>query len=203
MINLLDPLLSFVLLYRYVGLFFLQFFSALGVPIPAATIVVAAAAFAGEGYLDITAVIGVAIAGNVLGDVTAFLLARIFGERALRALRLKRFLESPRAKRIEGRFLKHERITIVWSRFIGVATVAINIITGLGTVLFRRFIVWDFIGQTLSITAYALIGYFVGSDWESIATLLGHVSVVVLCCIVVGIMIAWQWRRKRIRRNGL
>lgn len=112
--SILDPLLSFLLLYRYAALFILQFLSALGVPIPAATILMAAAAFAGEGYLNIAVVVVSGLAGNITGDVAAYLVTRRFGDAALRRLRLYRFIRHPRAQNIQGYFHRHEALTIIW-----------------------------------------------------------------------------------------
>jgi len=60
-ISLFQSLLSFLLLYKYLGLFIIALVSSIALPIPASVALSAAGGFASQGYLNIYAVLGVTL----------------------------------------------------------------------------------------------------------------------------------------------
>ena len=85
MTNFLSPffqyLLSFLLLYKYFGLFLVALVSSIALPIPASTALAAAGGYAAQGYLNIYAVLGITLLGSMAGDLFGYFLARRYGEK--------------------------------------------------------------------------------------------------------------------------
>src|SRR5476649_1096482 len=89
--NILNSLLSYVLLYRYWTIAVVVYSSALILPLPANAMLLAVGAFASQGYFNFWAALGIAVSANTLGDLTDYALARRYGEHITRLLRLHRF----------------------------------------------------------------------------------------------------------------
>ncbi len=77
---LLAALLSYLLLYKYVAVSVVSFLAGLILPLPSNALLLAAGAFASQGYISATAVFFFALVSNVLGDSLGYALTR-FGER--------------------------------------------------------------------------------------------------------------------------
>src|SRR5580692_11145941 len=84
----LGAFLSFLLLYKYIALFAFIFFSAVILPLPDNSILLATGAFASQGYFGFWTSLLVALAANVAGDYVGYLLARHWGRAALDRLHI-------------------------------------------------------------------------------------------------------------------
>src|ERR1035437_9712127 len=100
MILFFQNILGLLLVYKYVALFLVAFFSSLGVPLPAGPSIVASAAFASQGFFNILAVIITGLLGNVLGDITMYTLFKRYGKKVLYFFHLKKLAESKPLKDI-------------------------------------------------------------------------------------------------------
>src|SRR6185503_1154016 len=100
MSNLLTALLPYVLTYKYLGIFVITFLGAFALPLPSGSILMAASAFAVQGYLNFWLVLIVGIAGNMAGDSSGYWLVRLYGLKILNKIGL-------------GKFFKHERLHAV------------------------------------------------------------------------------------------
>lgn len=85
---MLDFLLSYFLVYTYAILIAVVFLASFGIPLPATALVIAAGAFASQGYLDITWVFCSVFFASVLGDNTIFHLISRSGGKWVNTLRL-------------------------------------------------------------------------------------------------------------------
>ena len=91
----LESLLAFILVYKYAALFVITFVAAFFLPLPASTTLVAASAFAFQGYFSFPAVFGIALLGNIAGDNLGFFISKKYGEELLRLIGFKKILTSP------------------------------------------------------------------------------------------------------------
>ena len=73
---IVTAVLSFLLLYKYIALFVIAFFLAVGIPLPVAIVLLASGGFASLGYFDFTTTFLVALSAAVLGDVFDYYLAK-------------------------------------------------------------------------------------------------------------------------------
>src|SRR5271154_2498974 len=89
--NILSSLLSYVLLYRYVTIALVVYFSAIILPLPSNAMLLAVGAFASQGYFNFWGALTVAVIANTLGDLTDYGAAWHWGERVTRFLHLHKF----------------------------------------------------------------------------------------------------------------
>ena len=81
MSNFVALLLSFLLLYKYWALFAVIFVAAVLVPLPTNSVLLAAGAFASQGYFSFWLSLAVAVGANIAGDCFDYFLARRYGRR--------------------------------------------------------------------------------------------------------------------------
>lgn len=173
MSSFFQSLLSDLLLYRYATLFLVNFLSCIGFPLPAAPSTIAAAAFASQGFLDMKLVLLSAISGNILGDISAYWLVRMFGPRVLHWIGLSKYLATPAFRNVERTVDTYKAPVLIASRFQVQATAVVNIISGLARLNFRRFAFYIIIGEMLQVVVYVVVGYVFADSWQALYAVVG------------------------------
>lgn len=177
---ILGPFLSYLLLYKYVALFVIAFVAALILPVPASSTLAAAGAFASQGYFDFATVIMVALAANIAGDATGYMLARKYGEAALSTIGFRRILRSRRYQKLSRYIFEYPQSLIYFTRFLTEAGPAVNLLAGLSRVPPKTFFLFDILGETSYVILYGSAGYILGSQWENNLGFLAKIPMVVL-----------------------
>ena len=194
MSTILATLLTYLLLYKYVALFVVIFLSAIIVPFPANTLLLATGAFASQGYFSFTLSLLVTLVANVLGDLVDYFLSRRYNEEVLfRAFHIKVPTYFDRLKRS---IIKYPGPAIFLSRFIGTIGSITNLLCGFIGISFGTFLFFDVLGNLISDGAVLCAGYFFGIHWQDFT---GFFSITdyMLIGIVVAIIILVMMRRKR------
>lgn len=183
----IGSLLSFLLLYKYAALAAIVVAGAALTPLPIAILLVAAGAFAAQGYLDVRLTLGVAVGANVAGDLAEYALARAYGARVLRALALDR---SRWLGFVKAYLREHPARAIILTRFLGGAEAVANVFAGVARIDVRRFATYDVIGNVLSIAPYVALGYLAGAAWQSVVSTVDAggwaIAAIVLAILGVG-----------------
>ena len=168
--GILGSLLSYLLLYKYLALGVVVYITAVIVPLPTNAMLLAVGAFAGNGYFNIWISLVVAVSTNTLGDLTDYMLTRVFGDRVIRVFRLHKFKfyeqlqtefeptpRSPSLRRVSPDSLSP----------IG------SFLAGLVGVPFSTFFWWDLLGNFIEPGAALGIGYAVGNYWNEFSGPIG------------------------------
>lgn len=184
--TIITSALAYLLLYKYVTLFVVAYLAALLIPLPSNTSLIAASAFASQGYLNIYGVILVAFCANVLGDITGFFLARKYGKHVLLKIGFRKIIESVYYSKIELFIVEHSKIAIFVTRFIGGIGPLVNIITGFSKdVSIKKFLVFGMMGEFVYVISLSLSGYFLGSSWQDFMTTEEMISLVFIFLLVI------------------
>ena len=172
----------------------LTFFGALGLPVGASLLVIAAGAFSQQGILNWmpTAILG--LLGAVLGDALSFGMGNYAKDWVDR-----RFGESTAWKSAQHSFAARAGLAVYLTRFL-ITSLAIptNLIAGGSGYQFRKFITIDSLGEITWILLYGGLGYFFGSQWELVSTFISNFGGLMLGLIilVVGVTLAIQRLRR-------
>ena len=164
MASLLTYLLSYLLLYKYTALFIISFISAVIVPLPANVIMLGVGAFANHGYFNFPLSFAILLVGNVLGDLFDFLIAKRYGRRLIRILRMDRYRFF---NDLEEEVKRDAGPTIFMSRFAGSLDPIVTILAGAASVPFRIFFANDILGNGIQIGAVLTLGYLLGDYWQN------------------------------------
>ncbi len=197
MIHFIELLLPYLLLYKYWAIFSITFFAALILPIPPGILLMASSAFASQGYFSLEWVILAGILGNIAGDNVGYFLAWKYGKPVLRKIGFGKILENEKYKNIEKRIRKSPGALIFFSRFEVFSNLAVNLMSGLGRVPYRKYLLYEAIGEIFQVALYCSIGYLVGDNWEEISTLIGRFLLLIIL-VAFGVVIIF---RKRIWRS--
>jgi len=193
---------SFLAQWGYAAVFLFGFLEACCVPIPSEITFGFAGVLAGEGHLNIVLVIVVGTIAELIGSFVAYGIGRV-GERPL-VHRFGRYLLITQADidRAE-RFLAGRGIwAIPVGRALPVVRTFVSIVAGFSQVPPLLFGVLSLIGTAVWVTLISLIGYGVGSAWQSVAHGLAVAGYVIFAVAVIGIAAFIVYRVREVRREG-
>ncbi len=196
--TIIQSILPFLLLYKYWALFGITFLAAFIIPIPPGTIIMASAAFAYQGYFELGWVLVVASLGNIAGDNIGYWVARMYGHPILYKLGFRKVLESRRYQSVERSIKRRPGFIIFISRFEVFTNLAVNLIAGLGKIRYRKFLLYESIGEVVQVSLYGTIGYIFGSNWQMISSIIGRSLVIIMVLAILFVIIFWKkiWKRK-------
>ncbi len=168
---------------------------ALGFPVGASVVVIAAGAFSQQGALDWYEVILVGLAGAVIGDMLSYGMGHYAKDWVE-----KRFGASPAWINASQSFHKSAGLAIYLTRWL-VTAVAIptNWIAGGSGYKFSRFLLYDVGGELTWLVLYGGLGYWFGSQWELVYDFMSNFGGLTLGVVFFGfgIRLAWNWQEKK------
>lgn len=144
-----------LILYAEVGLF-------LGFFLPGDTLLIAAGIFAKQGDLSLAAVIIVAAVSAIAGDSTAYFIGRKFGKKVFRKDDGIIFRKD-HIQKAEAFYEKYGAKTLLVAHFIPVVRTFTPLLAGVAKMDYRKFLLFDVIGDIFWATSVTLVGYYVGS----------------------------------------
>ena len=167
-----------------------------GIPFPGELTLVAVAAYAGTGHLNIVAVIALGALGAIVGGDIGYLIGlrggRPFIERLLSIFRL----EVAHLAQAEMFFAHHGDKTILVGRFIlGLRTWA-SVFAGVAHMPFWRFQLYSVLGAVPWAILWGVVGYTLGNNWPLLTTVVktvGYGGLVV--ALLVGVTLLALRRR--------
>lgn len=172
------------------------FLGALGFPVGASVVVIAAGAFGQQGILDVPTAALLGLIGAVAGDALSFGM----GHYAKDAVQ-RRFGKSPTWRNARVSFQKRAGLAVYLTRWL-VTAVAIptNLIAGGSGYKFSHFIAYDLAGEMTWIALYGGLGYWFGSQWELVYDFISNFGGLILGLVifVFGIRQAWNWQKSKI-----
>jgi len=171
------------------------FLGALGLPIGASVLVIAAGAFSQQGILTwySTALLG--LLGAVIGDALSFGIG-YYAKDWVDA----RFGRSKAWKSARDTFDSRAGMAVYLTRFLITAlAVPTNLIAGGSGIRFRRFMIYDTCGEFTWIMLYGGLGYYFGSNWEIVSDFLSNFGGLVLGVVL---LIAGIWLGIRRFKRG-
>lgn len=198
----LTGVLNFLQFYGYPAFGITLFVAAMGVPLPAGPMLLAAGAFAAQGEFNVAALTGIATAASVCGDCTGYLVGRLWGSRVLdwlpRSRVGRRIITPEAAQRSRQLFRRHGVSAVFLTRWLlvwfGGAT---NLVAGTELYPFGRFFLWDFTGQVLGAILPLALGFAFSASWEAASVLLTTISLLVLGLLSVLLLAYYLVRHLR------
>ena len=166
---------------------------ALGIPVGASVLVIAAGAFSEQGILawPITALLG--LLGSILGDAISFGIG-FYAKHWVD----DRFGRSRAWRSAQKSFEARAGLAIYLTRFLITAlAVPTNLIAGGSGIRFRRFMAYDLLGEFTWIVLYGGLGYLFGSQWELVSDFISNFGGLILGLVILGGGVWLGFRRMR------
>ena len=163
------------------------FFGALGLPVGASVVLIAAGAFSQQGILEWIPAAMLGLLGAVIGDALSFGIG-FYAKDWIN----NRFGNSKTWQTAEASFDERAGLAIFLTRFLITAlAIPTNLIAGGSGIKFRRFMTYDSLGEIIWIALYGGLGYFFGSQWELVSTFLSNFGGLMMGVVILGVGI-WQ-----------
>src|SRR5215207_4365986 len=148
---------------------FLEAAAFLGLLVPGETGIILGGVVAGQGQIDLVALIGLAWAAAFAGDLTGYLLGRRLGRPFLLSRGPRLGLTPGRVEQVESFFHRHGGKAIFIGRFVGIVRSLSPFLAGSARMPLRRFVPYDILGAGIQSTLLCLLGYVF---WQSLDTLI-------------------------------
>jgi membrane protein DedA with SNARE-associated domain len=139
-----------------------------GVPAPGETAIIAGAASAGRGHLNVLLIGVVAFLAAVIGDSIGYLIGRTGGRPLV--LRFGRYvrLTPQRLDRIDGFMTRHGPKVVVIARFVEGLRQLNGIVAGMSRMPWPRFLLFNAIGAAAWVAVWTTGGYLAGNHLNAI-----------------------------------
>lgn len=192
-----DYLLTLITNYGAPVFGILLLLGALGIPVGASMFVIAAGTFSQQGTLNwgLAALLG--FLGAIVGDALSFgigFYSRDWVD--------TRFGRSPTWRSAERIFDRSAGPAIYLTRFLVTAlAIPTNLIAGRSGITFRRFMLYDSLGELTWIILYGGLGYIFGSQWTLVSDFIGKFNGLFAGIVILGASL-WLWTRRVRRREN-
>jgi membrane protein DedA with SNARE-associated domain len=189
--NIVDQVLSAFLLYGLPVLFGVVLVCSIGIPFPVTLVLVAAGSFVQQGEMKLWQVVATGSLAAVLGDLIGYFLARWSGRRLIR--RVSRSIGAERKiKQAQVLTRRWSGAGIFFSRWLITALGPwVNVTSGISSYPWRRFLVWDVLGETIWVVLYVMLGYFFSDRIQALLEILGNLTWVIVGLILT-IVLGWK-----------
>jgi membrane-associated protein len=186
-----DQVLAALLVYGLPVLFGVILICSVGIPFPISLMLVAAGSFVEQGEMKLWQVIAVASVAAVLGDQIAYGLSRWGGRRLVNRFS-RRIGAENKIKEAEALTKRWSGAGIFFSRWLITALGPwVNVASGIAGYPWRRFLLWDVLGEVLWVALYVCIGYVFSNRVQAIAEILGNLTWVIVG-LMVTVILGWQ-----------
>ncbi len=170
-----------------------------GVPVPGETVLLFASFLAyDEGELHLPYLILLGIAACTLGDNLGYFIGHRGGRPLLDRYQHIFRIRDRTIRRGERLFERHGHVAIFFARFIFGMRIIAGPLAGVLRMPWRQFVLFNFLGAAVWVTTISLIGYFFGSEWDTLVHVMGRVNLVIVIAVVALLVFAWHRYRERI-----
>ena len=170
-------LILFVIVFCETGLVITPF-------LPGDSLLFVAGALAGEGSLNLLAVMAVLLAAAILGDTVNYQIGHYIGPKVFTEQRQSRWLKRKHLDRTHAFFEKYGGKTIIIARFVPIVRTFAPFVAGVGAMTYARFLLYNVAGAVLWVVSLTLAGYwFGGRAWVK-----ANFEIVVVVIIVISLL---------------
>ena len=191
-----DWLLDLFARYGYAVLFFGVFLENAGVPVPGETALLAGAALAHFGRLELPWVLVTAVAGAVLGDNLGFFIGHHYGRALIERHGSYVGLTRARLEQFDRFFLRHGGRTVFIARFVTGLRVFGALLAGASGLRWRTFLLYNAAGAVSWSMAIAAAGYTLAYSWATLERWIGRSGLIGLALVVAVVAIGFLRSRK-------
>lgn len=187
----------------YPGVFLLIMLESTLVPIPSELVMPFAGFMASKGEFSLPVILVINSVAAMIGSGLCYWLGVAGGKPFLVTYGKYFLVREHDIAKTEAFFARHGKKTILIARFLPVIRHVISVPAGIARMPLPAFFLQTFLGATIWGGALILLGYYVGANWEALASTLKRVdlligTILVLALVAMGIRFVVRRRRERL-----
>ncbi len=195
----MNETIQFLIRHGYTVLFFWVFFEQLGLPIPAAPLLLAAGVLAGVGQLNFALVFGVAVVASLLSDQFWYQIGRYRGRKVLSLLCRISLDPDSCVRKTKEIFARHGARSLLVAKFIPGMTAVAPPLAGIFHMRPLRFLLFNGLGAFFWVGVFTIVGYLFSHQIEHLAANTGGmgpwIGLVVPGCLAA--YIVWKYIQRQ------
>ena len=169
----------------YLGVFVTMTLESTLIPIPSEAVMPFAGFLAYEGKMDITILVLISSAANVLGSIIAYIIGKYLGRGFVEKFGKYVLLDMGHVELVEKWFQKYGAVTVLFSRMVPVVRTVNAVPAGIGEMNFFKFCLYTFLGSLPWNLALVLTGYFLKENWNILERYTVYIDIVAAAAIIV------------------
>lgn len=175
----------------------------LGFVAPGEITVIAGGVIAGQGEINVVALIGIVWACAVIGDLTSYAVGKRLG-RGFMEKHGKRVKITPeRLDKVEDFFRRRGGLTILVGRFIGLVRPIAPFLAGSTHMPLRRFLAYDVVAAGAWSTTFVLLGFVFWHSFDRVSAYARKGALYFGAAVLLGVALVWLVRHRRELRERL
>ncbi len=150
--------------------------------------------------------VGVGLAGILVGDSVIFLAGRRFGVRVADFKPLRRIITPEKLERVEKLMRRRGNVVVVLARFLPGIRAPTYFTAGHARLPYWEFLLFDGVAALVSAPLWVCLGFWFGSDIEAAARQaqrFGHVILGAMAVVVLVLIVRWRRGRRAARQASI
>lgn len=179
----------------------LMIINSCGVPIPSEVIMPVAGILAATGHFSIVLAIVAGVAGNWLGALLAYWLARRYGRPLLLGPGKRVGINASHLDLADRWVSRYGLPAVFFGRMLPVVHTYISFPAGLSRLQPVWFAVLSLLGSTVWVTFLAVLGFEVGANYTKVSGPIGTIAILIAALVVIALVV-WYVRGRRKSEAG-
>jgi membrane-associated protein len=170
--------------------------------LPGDSLIFAAGALAAMGSFDVWILFIVFASAAIIGDTLNYWLGHYFGPRLFKRDD-SRIFRKDYLDKAHTFYERHGAETIVLARFVPIIRTFAPFVAGMGTMNYRKFIIYNILGALMWVTIFLSMGYLVGNHpfvQENFGLVL--IAMILISFVPMAVEVGLEWRRAKKTRAG-
>ncbi len=200
----MDTFLQTIMLWSwlvYIVLFLVMLAESAGAPVPGLTLVLAAAAVAGQGHLEYGLVFLATVAGGTVGGLVGYWLGQWGGRRLVERFGRFVFITPARLQLGEMYFQKHGSKAVLVGRYMPVLCFLSGILSGIAHLNYRRFFIYNFASIVLWSATHLTLAFIFGRSVETLIQIFNNIGLAIFIAITLTAIFLYVRYKKRQKIN--
>ena len=177
--------ISFILAFKYLGIFILMALESANIPIPSEIIMPFSGFLVFQGKLSFWMVVVIGALGNLLGSILSYFIGSELGRPFI--LKYGKYILVPEKEFlwVEKWFNKNGKAAIFLGRVVPVVRTFISLPAGVAKMDFAEFTAYTLIGCVIWSALLTYIGLILGPNWNSIIAFFNKLDILVIAIVIV------------------
>ncbi len=198
----LENIQEFAHQYGYWAIFLGILLESLGIPLPGETVTLVGGFLAGSDELSYWLVLGVAVAGAVIGGTCGYWIGRFSGWNFLLQVGKLFRISEARLLGIKEQFSENAAKAVFFGRFFALLRIFAAPLAGIAEIPFGKFFLYNLAGASVWASVMVTLAFFAGTivSLEQLVSWVSQFAIAALLILVALIVVPLWWESRQVKR---